>query len=157
MGKSTATPKKCVPRCDTGPSWITEAANDGKLAIEKRGEYRNPNLLRVVHEIPCVYSGLCGVEAAHSNLSRHGKCRGMKSSDAAIMALSKSAHDLLDKSGKIPKAEQAEWQCEMICRTYATLQAMSLIEGADFSVQTGWIELADSLIAQMEQGKIKIL
>lgn len=50
--------------------------------------YRNEKYRRLVASLPCVVCGIEGrSQAAHSNLSMHGKAMSLKASDAAIFPL----------------------------------------------------------------------
>jgi hypothetical protein len=50
--------------------------------------FRSESLRRAVGSIPCVACGVWGhTQAAHANLQRYGKGRGLKASDGALMAL----------------------------------------------------------------------
>ncbi len=75
--------------------------------------YRNKKLLEVVRQSPCQN---CGREdgtvvAAHSNLLRDGKGRGIKASDYRIAALCFKCHSELDQGSKMSREERKElWE-----------------------------------------------
>lgn len=77
--------------------------------------YRNKRLLEAVREIP-VCSG-CGrandgtVVAAHSNLLRHGKGRGLKCHDCFVAGLCYACHSNLDQGLDMSREERQDfWQ-----------------------------------------------
>ena len=90
--------------------------------------YRNEALLAAVRSLPCVACGQVGqTQAAHSNQLRFGKGRGLKASDAAIMALCASGfnkigcHAELDQGSKMTKAERQQFEYECIAVTLIQL------------------------------------
>lgn len=90
--------------------------------------YRNPDLLAAVRQLECVNCGKAGAtEAAHSNQLRFGKGKGLKASDAAIMALCRTAfgdvgcHNELDQGGKMTKQERNAFEYECIALTLIRL------------------------------------
>lgn len=90
--------------------------------------FRNPLLLAVVRKLPCASCGLTGrTQAAHSNQLRFGKGRGIKGSDAAIMALCASdfgkpgCHAELDQGAHMTKQERYAFEYEHIALTLIAL------------------------------------
>ena len=68
--------------------------------------YRNRRLLDIAHEAPCFLqiegvcqSGLYPSVPAHSNMLRHGRGVGHKSSDAFCVASCPACHSWLDTGG----------------------------------------------------------
>lgn len=98
--------------------------------------YRNPDLLAAVRMLPCVMCGFTrGVQSAHSNQLRFGKGRGMKASDAAIMALCGPSyswggcHAFLDQGGDVAKSERDGLECLLICQTLMELIKRGKLRG----------------------------
>lgn len=61
------------------------------VLLRSTGPFRSEAYRRAVAELPCQCCGIWGhSQAAHANLSSLGKGRGLKSSDAALMALCSS-------------------------------------------------------------------
>jgi hypothetical protein len=90
--------------------------------------YRNSNLLAVVRQLPCASCGTTGrTQAAHSNQLRFGKGRGIKGSDAAIMALcaqnygKPGCHAELDQGKNMTKLERYAFEYEHIALTLIAL------------------------------------
>ena len=75
--------------------------------------YRNKKLLEVVRQSPCQHCGRQDgtVVAAHSNLLKDGKGRGIKASDYRIAALCFTCHADLDQGNKMSREERKEmWE-----------------------------------------------
>jgi hypothetical protein len=75
--------------------------------------YRNKKLLEVVRQSPCQHCGRQDgtVVAAHSNLLKDGKGRGIKASDYRIAALCFLCHSELDQGNKMSREERKEmWE-----------------------------------------------
>lgn len=84
--------------------------------------YRSEKLRRAVAEQPCVNCGRHGcTQAAHANLLEYGKGRGLKASDAALMALCDECHRELDQGMSMDKAQRRDFQQTMIARTLVRL------------------------------------
>jgi hypothetical protein len=90
--------------------------------------YRNPLLLDAVRQLACVHCQAEGrTQAAHSNQLRFGKGRGLKASDAAIMALCGSGyghpgcHAKLDQGSHMTKQERYDFEYEHIALTLILL------------------------------------
>src|SRR5271169_293000 len=89
--------------------------------------YRNEALLAAVRRLNCVHCQAEGrTQAAHSNQLRFGKGRGLKASDAAIMALcgpgygQSGCHAELDQ-GKMSRQERYDFEYEHIALTLIAL------------------------------------
>ncbi|WP_025470676.1 hypothetical protein [Acinetobacter lactucae] len=57
---------------------------------------RDAKRLKAIRLLPCVRCGQSPSQAAHSNSSKHGKGRGIKSSDIYTVALCFRCHHLFD-------------------------------------------------------------
>lgn len=57
---------------------------------------RSAKRLNAIRKLPCVRCGGLNAQAAHSNSSKHGKGRGIKSSDAFTVPLCASCHSAFD-------------------------------------------------------------
>lgn len=96
--------------------------------------YRNPDLLAAVRRLGCVRCQAEGrTQAAHSNQLRFGKGRGLKASDAAIMALcgpgygESGCHAELDQGAHMTKAERYAFEYEHIALTLIALIEMGYL------------------------------
>ena len=58
---------------------------------------RSPKRLAEIRKLPCVRCGNPNSQAAHSNLSKHGKGRGIKASDAFVIPLCFKCHAAFDR------------------------------------------------------------
>ncbi|WP_288395888.1 hypothetical protein [uncultured Acinetobacter sp.] len=58
---------------------------------------RDAKRLAAIRKLPCVRCGRPDSQAAHSNSSKHGKGRGIKSSDAFTVPLCASCHAEFDQ------------------------------------------------------------
>ena len=58
---------------------------------------RDSKRLAAIRKLPCVRCGGSNAQAAHSNSSKHGKGRGIKSSDAFTVPLCASCHAAFDQ------------------------------------------------------------
>lgn len=90
--------------------------------------YRNDLLLAAVRRLNCVHCQIAGrTQAAHSNQLRFGKGRGIKGSDAAVMALcapnfgTVGCHAELDQGAHMTKAERYAFEYEHIALTLIAL------------------------------------
>ena len=68
--------------------------------------YRNKKLLEAVRQLPC---SVCGIEdgtvvAAHSNQLRHGKGKGIKAHDWAVISACYKCHSEIDQGKDLDKA-----------------------------------------------------
>jgi hypothetical protein len=75
--------------------------------------YRNPKLLEVVREAPCMSCGAQDgtVVAAHSNQLRDGKGRSIKAHDFRIAALCYRCHADIDQGATMSREERREaWE-----------------------------------------------
>ena len=84
--------------------------------------YRNPKLLALVRKLPC---SICGAgapsQAAHSNLSEHGKGMAIKASDAAIFSACQKCHTEIDNGSIMSREELEIAQFQAISNTYIML------------------------------------
>ena len=88
--------------------------------------YRSETLLKQVRKLGCVECGR-PVQAAHSNLIEHGKGKGIKASDAAIMALCPEHHFELDNGKAMTKEQRRAFTFEAIAKTHSALLERGLI------------------------------
>ena len=58
---------------------------------------RSPKRLAEIRKLPCVRCGNPNSQAAHSNSSKHGKGRGIKSSDQFTIPLCFKCHAAFDR------------------------------------------------------------
>ena len=58
---------------------------------------RSPKRLAEIRKLPCVRCGNPNSQAAHSNSSRDGKGRGIKSSDLFVIPLCATCHAAFDR------------------------------------------------------------
>ena len=58
---------------------------------------RNPKRLAAIRKLPCIRCGNPNSQAAHSNSSRDGKGRGIKSSDQFTVSLCFKCHAAFDR------------------------------------------------------------
>ncbi|EIM39507.1 hypothetical protein HADU_06659 [Acinetobacter sp. HA] len=58
---------------------------------------RNPKRLAAIRKLPCIRCGNPHSQAAHSNSAKHGKGRGIKSSDLFTVSLCFKCHAAFDR------------------------------------------------------------
>ena len=58
---------------------------------------RNPKRLAAIRKLPCIRCGNPHSQAAHSNSAKHGKGRGIKSSDLFVIPLCFECHAEFDR------------------------------------------------------------
>ena len=58
---------------------------------------RSPKRLAEIRKLPCVRCGNSNSQAAHSNSAKHGKGRGIKSSDLFVIPLCFKCHAAFDR------------------------------------------------------------
>ncbi len=68
---------------------------------------RSPKRLAEIRKLPCVRCGNPNSQAAHSNSAKHGKGRGIKSSDLFVIPLCATCHAAFDQY-KLGNREQSE-------------------------------------------------
>ena len=68
---------------------------------------RSPKRLAEIRKLPCVRCGNPNSQAAHSNSSRDGKGRGIKSSDLFVIPLCFKCHAAFDRF-ELGNREQSE-------------------------------------------------
>lgn len=145
MSKKTSRTSKTVPRFEG------ETTDDRR----ERGNYRNPELLAMVRELSCVHCGSYPVQAAHSNRLIHGKGRGIKASDAAIMALCSDEHNRIDNGTVYSKDDLQVLQDGYIIKTYIALWHAGKITIPHHIWQhEGNDKIALEMIAAMEAGTL---
>ena len=85
--------------------------------------YRNRKLLDVLRKSPCQHCGRSDgtVVAAHANLLRLGKGKGIKCPDFYTAALCFSCHSELDQGKNLSKSEREEMWIEDYLKTIKLL------------------------------------
>ena len=68
---------------------------------------RSPKRLAEIRKLPCVRCGNPNSQAAHSNSAKHGKGRGIKSSDLFVIPLCATCHAAFDRF-ELGNREQSE-------------------------------------------------
>ena len=68
---------------------------------------RSPKRLAEIRKLPCVRCGNPNSQAAHSNSAKHGKGRGIKSSDLFVIPLCETCHAAFDRF-ELGNREQSE-------------------------------------------------
>ena len=68
---------------------------------------RSPKRLAAIRKLPCIRCGNPNSQAAHSNSAKHGKGRGIKSSDLCVIPLCQSCHAAFDRF-ELGNREQSE-------------------------------------------------
>ena len=68
---------------------------------------RDAKRLAAIRKLPCIRCGNPNSQAAHSNSAKHGKGRGIKSSDEFTVPLCHSCHGQFDQY-KLGNREQSE-------------------------------------------------
>ena len=58
---------------------------------------RSPKRLAEIRKLPCIRCGNPNSQAAHSNSAKHGKGRGIKSSDLFVIPLCAICHAAFDR------------------------------------------------------------
>ena len=58
---------------------------------------RNQKRLAAIRKLPCIRCGNPNSQAAHSNSAKHGKGRGIKSSDLFVIPLCATCHAAFDR------------------------------------------------------------
>lgn len=89
--------------------------------------YANPKLLALVRQLPCANCGRHGVQAAHSNLARHGKGKSIKASDAATFPLCPDCHSEFDQGGHYTRDEAERMTEQWINQTHIQLIELGLL------------------------------
>ena len=102
-----------------------------------RGMYRNRKLLDCARGLPCQNCGADDgtISPAHSNLSEHGKGKGLKAHDAFWAALCNACHRWLDNqagpaddpSGVFSAANKREMFLRAMYRTWLELWRRGLV------------------------------
>ena len=90
--------------------------------------WRSKKHLKNVASLPCQHCGLDGqTQAAHSNLSIHGKGRSINASDEFTAALCFACHHDLDAGHGLTKDEKQLMFRNALRKTWAELSARDLI------------------------------
>jgi len=90
--------------------------------------WRSQKHLRNVASLPCQACGLEGqTQAAHSNMSIHGKARSLKASDQYTAALCFACHHDLDAGHKLTKEQKQQMFLDALKSTWAELLKRDLI------------------------------
>lgn len=90
--------------------------------------WRSKKHLQNVASLPCQHCGLEGqTQAAHSNMSIHGKARSIKASDQFTAALCFACHHDLDAGHNLSKEEKQTMFKNAMYKTWAELLARDLI------------------------------
>lgn len=130
--------------------------------------FRSEPLLAAVRGLPCMRCGGCHrTQAAHSNQLRFGKGKGIKASDAAIMALctglnAAGCHEKHDQGGQLGKLEWWALEYLLIAKTLMALIRSGAIAGSPEIVRalppidTCSEALAVALVEHIEAGRIKV-
>lgn len=139
--------------------------------------YKNKAYRMLVASLPCVQ---CGVhdrsQAAHSNEYRHGKGRGLKSSDAAIFPLccvqfgQLGCHDLFDQHRLFSKTERGDAVDKFITQTVSALLISEKLEfhgeglnswlahaGSTVSTEINYRAFSDEAIRLLESNQLRIV
>jgi len=110
----------------------------------ERGMYRNRGLLDLAHKIEtcqnCGRERIEGMDPAHSNLSEHGKGKGLKAHDCFFAALCDLCHHWLDNQGGLGKdpsgvydstpADRAQMFARAMHRTWLALWRLGRLKVA---------------------------
>lgn len=90
--------------------------------------WRSKQHLKNVASLPCQQCGLEGqTQAAHSNLSIHGKGRSIKASDEYTVALCFACHHDLDAGHSLTKDEKQRMYFDALRNTWLELLARDLV------------------------------
>jgi hypothetical protein len=90
--------------------------------------WRSRKHLQNVASLPCQHCGLEGqTQAAHSNMSIHGKARSLKASDHFTAALCFACHYDLDAGHKLTKEQKQQMFLDALESTWAELLKRDLI------------------------------
>ena len=73
------------------------ATESGQETSESISMKRNPKRLAAIRKLPCIRCGNPNSQAAHSNSAKHGKGRGIKSSDLFVIPLCFKCHAAFDR------------------------------------------------------------
>ena len=108
---------------------ITSMACPMEKRMRLKFEYvRSKKLMAAYREIPCQH---CGKEdgtvvGAHSNQSKHGKCKGCKASDDKCASLCMQCHSMIDQWGSLTREERIDiWEAAHL-KTVNTLVKQGL-------------------------------
>lgn len=99
--------------------------------MQRQGEYRNPQLLAMVRQLPCQ----CGritcqggrVEASHSNQLAHGKGKALKAHDCFVAALGSECHFAIDNGSQLDDEQRTRIWAGAWRSTFAILHVVNKI------------------------------
>ncbi len=83
------------------------ATESGQETSESISMKRNHKRLAAIRKLPCIRCGNPNSQAAHSNSAKHGKGRGIKSSDLFVIPLCFKCHAAFDRF-ELGNREQSE-------------------------------------------------
>ena len=120
MNDYTPKPKTVVLRRDLPATMC--------VPLPKFDYVRSPALLKACRELPCqdCHRQDGTIVAAHSNYARHGKGRGIKSSDVYVAALCFRCHALVDQSSLMSADRRKEMWTAAWIKTLSELVARGL-------------------------------
>jgi hypothetical protein len=130
--------------------------------------FRSDPLLAAVRMLPCARCGRIGcTQAAHSNQLRFGKGKGIKASDAAVMALcaglgSARCHEAHDQGGRLSKVEWWELEYFLIAKTLMRLVRCGVLVGSTEllralpPIETCSEALCIALVEHIEAGRLTV-
>ena len=97
---------------------------------QRQGVYRSEKYRRLVASLPCANCGAVGKsQAAHSNLLRHGKGKGIKATDAATFPLCHDkCHPWFDQGRELTKQERQSLTMDWIADTHIKLLELGHLE-----------------------------
>jgi hypothetical protein len=119
--------------------------------------------------LPCARCGRIGcTQAAHSNQLRFGKGKGIKASDAAVMALcaglgSARCHEAHDQGGHLAKVDWWALEYLLIAKTLLTLIRRGVLAGSPEilralpPIETCSEALCIALVEHIEAGRLKVV
>jgi len=99
------------------------------MMFPKHVYIRNKSLLEAARHISCQHCGADDgtVVAAHSNMARHGKGRGIKADDTKIASLCYKCHMELDQGTNLSRMERESIWVKAHIKTISALKAMGLL------------------------------
>lgn len=131
--------------------------------------FRSEPLLAAVRALPCARCGRQGCcQAAHSNQLRFGKGKGIKASDAAVMALcaghgSAHCHEAHDQGGQLSKVDWWALEYFLIAKTLMRLVRRGVLAGGPEiiralpPIETCSEALCIALVEHIEAGRLKVV
>lgn len=100
--------------------------------------FRSPKHLQAVRSLPCSVCGSYPSQAAHSNSGKHGKGKGIKSSDIYVINLCMIHHAQFDQS-KMSRKDNEKWFMDRLKETVASLDVLGKLsdEARDLLIDGG--------------------